>query len=180
MAESLQHKLDRVRSPRVHITYDVEIGGAIEMKELPFVMGVLADLSGQPEQALPRLADRKFVEIDRDNFNDVMAGIKPRLAYRVDNELADDNSKLGVELQFNRMDDFSPERVAEQVEPLRKLMEVRRQLSGLLAKTDGNDTLSERLQDIISNTEKLQQIHDEAGLGETEGNESSPAEEKTE
>ena len=180
MAESLQHKLDRVRSPRVHITYDVETGGAIEMKELPFVMGVLADLSGQPEEALPRMTNRKFVEIDRDNFNEVMAGMKPRLTYRVDNELTDDGSKLGVELRFNHMDDFSPERVAEQVEPLRKLMQIRQQLSGLLAKTDGNDALSERLQEIISNTEELQQIRDEASLGETEGDEASSAEEKAE
>ena len=180
MAESLQHKLDRVRSPRVHITYDVETGGAIEMKELPFVMGVLADLSGQPEEALPRMANRRFVEIDRDNFNEVMAGMKPRLAYRVDNELTDDGSKLGVELRFNHMNDFSPERVAEQVEPLRKLMQIRQQLSGLLAKTDGNDALSERLQEIISNTEELQQIRDEAGLGETEGDEASSAEEEAE
>jgi type VI secretion system protein ImpB len=180
MAESLQHKLDRVRSPRVHITYDVETGGAIEMKELPFVMGVLADLSGQPEEALPRMANRRFVEINRDNFNEVMGGMKPRLAYRVDNELTDDGSKLGVELRFNHMDDFSPERVAEQVEPLRKLMQIRQQLSGLLAKTDGNDSLSERLQEIISNTEELQQIRDEAGLGETEGDEASSAEEKAE
>jgi type VI secretion system protein ImpB len=178
MAESLQHKLDRVRSPRVHITYDVETGGAIEMKELPFVMGVLADLSGQPEEALPRMANRRFVEINRDNFNEVMAGMKPRLAFRVDNQLTDDDSKLGVELRFNHMDDFSPERVAEQVEPLRKLMQIRQQLSGLLAKTDGNDALSERLQEIITNTEELQQIRDEAGLGEAMGDGASSAEEK--
>jgi type VI secretion system protein ImpB len=178
MAESLQHKLDRVRSPRVHITYDVETGGAIEMKELPFVMGVLADLSGQPEEALPRMANRRFVEINRDNFNEVMAGMKPRLAFRVDNQLTDDDSKLGVELRFNHMDDFSPERVAEQVEPLRKLMQIRQQLSGLLAKTDGNDALSERLQEIITNTEELQQIRDEAGLGEAVGDGASSAEEK--
>lgn len=179
MAESLQHKLDRVRSPRVHITYDVEIGGAIEMKELPFVMGVLADLSGQPEKPLPRLSDRKFVEIDRDNFNDVMAGIKPRLSYRVNNELAGDGSTFGVELQFNHMDHFSPEQVAKQVAPLKRLMEVRQQLSGLLAKTDGNDTLSERLQAIISNTEELQQIRNEAGMGEAD-DQGSSAEEKAE
>jgi type VI secretion system protein ImpB len=178
MAESLQHKLDRVRSPRVHITYDVETGGAIEMKELPFVMGVLADLSGQPEEALPRMANRRFVEINRDNFNEVMAGMKPRLAFRVDNQLTDDDSKLGVELRFNHMDDFSPERVAEQVEPLRKLMQIRQQLSGLLAKTDGNDALSERLQEIITNTEELQQIRDEAGPGEAMGDGASSAEEK--
>jgi type VI secretion system protein ImpB len=162
--ESTQHKLDRVRPPRVHITYDVEIGDAIEMKELPFVMGVLADLSGKPEEPLPRMRDRKFVEIDRDNFNAVMRGVKPRLAYRVDNKLTDDDSQMAVELRFNSLEDFEPGRVVQQVEPLRKLLEVRRQLSSLLAKTDGNDRLSEELQKIISNTELLQQVGKEAGV----------------
>jgi type VI secretion system protein ImpB len=134
------------------------------MKELPFVMGVLADLSGKPDEPLPRLRDRKFVEIDRDNFNEVMKGMKPRLAFRVDNKLTDDDTKLGVELRFQNIDDFSPERVAEQVEPLKKLIEVRQQLKGLLAKTDGNDRLAERLQEIINNTEKLQQLGQETGL----------------
>ena len=164
MAESTQHKLDRVRSPRVQITYDVETGGAIEMKELPFVMGVLADLSGKPAEPLPRLRDRKFVEIDRDNFGEVLKGMNPRLAYRVDNKLTDDDTKIGVELGFESLDDFSPERVAQQVEPLRKLIEVRQQLSSLLAKTDGNDQLAERLQEIISNTEMLEKLKEEAGL----------------
>ncbi len=132
--ESTQHKIDRVRPPRVHITYDVETGGAIEMKELPFVLGVMSDLSGKPDEAMPRLRDRKFVEIDRDNFNDVMKGMHPRLAYSVDNKLANDDTKLGVELRVNSIDDFEPEQVAKQVEPLRKLMEIRRQLHGLLAK----------------------------------------------
>jgi type VI secretion system protein ImpB len=167
--ESTQHKLDRVRPPRVHITYDVEIGDAIEMKELPFVVGVLADLSGKPDDPLPRLRDRKFVEIDRDNFNDVMKGTKPRLAFKVDNKLTNDDSKLGVELRFTNMDDFEPERVANQIDPLKKLLEVRRQLSDLLAKTDGNDRLNERLQEIISNTEIMQKIGQEAGL-EAESN----------
>jgi type VI secretion system protein ImpB len=156
--ESTQHKLDRVRPPRVHITYDVEIGDAIELKELPFVVGVLADLSGKPDEALPRLRDRKFVDIDRDNFNDVLKGMKPRLAYKVENKLTNDESKMGVELRFNNLDDFEPEQVVNQVEPLRKLLEVRKQLSDLLAKTDGNDKLNERLQEIISNTELLQKI----------------------
>jgi type VI secretion system protein ImpB len=113
---------------------------------------------------LPRLRDRKFIEIDRDNFNDVLKGMKPRLAFRVDNKLTDDDTKLGVELRFQNIDDFSPERVAEQVEPLKKLIEVRQQLKGLLAKTDGNDRLAERLQEIINNTEKLQQLGQETGL----------------
>lgn len=168
--ESTQHKLDRVRPPRVQITYDVETGGAIEMKELPFVVGVMADLAGKPEQPSAPLKDpkRKFVETDRDNFNDVMKGIGPRLAYKVDNKLTNDDTKIGVEIRFNNIDDFSPEQVAEQVEPLKKLVEVRKQLSALLAKTDGNDKLAEKLQEIIGNTELQQKIGKEAGLG-TEG-----------
>lgn len=167
--ESTQHKLDRVRAPRVQITYDVEVGDSIEMKELPFVMGVLSDLSGKPEESLPKLKERKFVDIDRDNFHEVMSGMKPRLAYKVDNTLADDESKIGVELRFNSMEDFEPAQVVNQVEPLKKLMDVRRQLSDLLSKTDGNDRLADKLQEIISNTELVQQIGKEAGLESKEG-----------
>jgi type VI secretion system protein ImpB len=161
--ESTQHRLDRVRSPRVHITYDVEIGDAIEMKELPFVAGVLGDLSGKPEQPLPRLKDRKFVEIDRDNFNAVMKGMKPRLAYKTDNKLTGDDTKIGVELRFNNLEDFEPEQVVNQVDPLKKLLEARRRLSDLLSKMDGNDKLVELLQDIVSNTEALQKLSQETG-----------------
>lgn len=160
--ESTQHKLDRVRPPRVHITYDVELGDAIELKELPFVLGVLADLSGKPDEALPRLRDRKFIEIDRDNFNDVMKGMKPKLAFQVDNKLTKDDTKMGVELHLSGIEDFEPEQVAGQVEPLRKLMEVRKQLSGLLAKADGNDKLGEKLQEIINSTELAQRISKES------------------
>lgn len=166
--ESTQHKIDRVRPPRVHITYDVEVGDAIEMKELPFVMGVISDLSGKPDEPLPRIRDRKFVEIDRDNFNDVMKGMKPRLAFQVDNKLTNDDSKIGVELRFNNIEDFEPEQVARQVEPLRKLMEIRRELTGLLAKTDGNDKLGEKLREIIGNTELLAKIAKETQSGEGE------------
>jgi type VI secretion system protein ImpB len=161
--ESTQKKLSRVRPPRVHITYDVHIGDAIEMKELPFVMGVLSDLSGNPDEPLPRLRDRKFVEIDRDNFNAAMKGMKPRLAFKVANKLADDDSQMGVELRFNNIDDFEPENVVNQVEPLKKLLDVRRHLSDLLAKTDGNDKLNERLQEIVNNTELLQRASKEMG-----------------
>jgi type VI secretion system protein ImpB len=164
--ESTQHKLDRVRPPRVQITYDVETGDAIEMKELPFVLGVLSDLSGKPEEALPRLRDRKFVEIDRDNFDAVMRGMKPRLAYRVDNKLSDDNTQMAVELKFNSLEDFEPEQVVRQVEPLRKLLETRLQLQALLAKMDGNDKLTDKLQEIISNTDMLKKIGSEVGAGE--------------
>jgi len=156
--ESLQHKLDRVRAPRVQITYDVEIGDAIEMKEIPFVVGVLADLSGKPEDPLPKLKDRKFVEIDRDNFDKVLEGMKPRLAYQVENKITGGDTKMGVELRFKSLDDFHPERVAEQVEPLRKLVEARSKLSDLLGKLDGNDKLDSILQKVISDTEALQKI----------------------
>jgi type VI secretion system protein ImpB len=175
--ESLQHKLDRVRPPRVHITYDVEIGDAIVMKELPFVVGVLADLSGKPDEPLPLLRDRKFVDIDRDNFNEVLKAAKPQLAFRVDNKLTDDETKLGIALRFTNMDDFEPEQVVQQVEPLRKLLEIRRELKGLLAKTDGNDRLNEQLQAIISNTELLQRLRQEAGLGDLGDEGEKPAEE---
>ncbi len=164
--ESLQHKLDRVRAPRVQITYDVEIGGAIDMKELPFVVGVLADLSGKPEEPLPKLKDRKFVEIDRDNFNQVLEGMKPRLAFRVDNKLGGkEDSQIAVELKFKSLDDFHPEQVAAQVEPLKKLIEARRRLAELRNKLDGNDKLDELLQDVISSTETLTALGKEAGVG---------------
>jgi len=169
--EGTQKKLGRVRPPRVHITYDVEVGDAIEMKEIPFVMGVLSDLSGKPEEALPRLRDRKFVEIDRDNFNAVLAGMKPRLAYRVDNKLGDDDSKIGVELRFNNIEDFEPEQVVNQVEPLRKLADARKKLSDLLAKMDGNDRLVELMDEIIQNNAALQKLNTEAGSA-TSGSES--------
>ncbi len=163
--ESTQKKLSRVRPPRVHITYDVEVGDAIQLKELPFVVGVLSDLSGKPDEPLPRLRDRKFVEIDRDNFDAVLNGMKPRLAFRVDNKLANDDSKLGVELRFNGLDDFGPEQVVNQIEPLRKLAEARKKLSDLLSKMDGNDRLVELLHEVINNTQALQKLGKESGTG---------------
>jgi type VI secretion system protein ImpB len=162
--ESLQHKLDRVRPPRVHITYDVEIGGAIELKELPFVVGVLGDFSGKPEQPLGRVRDRKFVEIDRDNFNQVLSGMKPRLALRVDNKLSDDDSKMRVELRFNSIDDFEPDSLVQQVDPLRKLVEARKRLSDLLSKMDGNDRLEELLHEVIANTGAQKQLSQVLGI----------------
>ena len=162
--ESLQHTLDRVRSPRVQITYDVEKGDSIEMKDIPFVVGVLADLSGKPEEPLPKLKKRKLVEIDRDNFNTVLEGMKPRLAYRVDNKLSDDDSSMAVELKFKSLEDFHPEKVAKQIDPLRKLVEAREKLSGLLNKLDGNDKLDELLQEVISSTDSLEKLGREAGV----------------
>ena len=176
--ESTQQKLSRVRPPRVHITYDVEVGDAIQLKEIPFVVGVLADLSGKPEEPLPRLRDRKFVEIDRDNFDAVLAGTKPRLAYRVDNKLSNDDSKMGVELRFNNLEDFEPERVVNQVEPLRKLVEARKKLSDLLSKMDGNDRLVELMDEIIKNTDALQKVSKESAPESASSEESSGSKEK--
>ena len=166
--ESLQHTLDRVRSPRVHITYDVEKEGAIEMKEIPFVVGVMGDYSGKPDEPLPKLKDRKFIEIDRDNFNNVLEGMKPRLAFKVDNRLTEDDTKMAVELRFKSMDDFHPEQVARQVSPVSKLVDARNRLSDLLAKLDGNDDLDELLQDVIASTDTLEQLGQEVGAGKTE------------
>ncbi len=161
--KALQHKLDRIRPPRVQITYDVEIGDAIQKKELPFVVGIMADLSGKPEQPLAKLKDRKFVEIDRDNFNDVLASSAPRLTYRVDNKLTNDGSKLNVELRFRNLDDFNPTNVVNQIEPLRKLLEARRRLTDLLGKLDGNDKLDELLQEVVSNTDGLKELKAQTG-----------------
>ena len=166
--ESLQHKLDRVRAPRVQITYDVEIGDSIEMKEIPFVMGVLADLSGKPDQPLPKMKDRKFIEIDRDNFNSVLEGMRPRLAFRVDNKLTNDDTKVAVELRFKSLDDFRPENVAQQIAPLKKLVDARQKLSDLLAKLDGNDKLDELLQKVVSDTESLEKLSKETGSSKSE------------
>lgn len=166
--ESLQHKLERVRPPRVNITYDVEVGGAIELKELPFVVGVLGDFVGKPEEPLPALKNRKFVEIDPDNFNQVMAGMKPRLAYSVENKLQDDGSKMGVELKFNNIEDFEPDNIVQQIDPLRKLVEARQKLSDLRSKMDGNDKLESMLEDIISNSDKQKQLSDTLGLDKKE------------
>jgi type VI secretion system protein ImpB len=170
--ESLQHTLDRVRAPRVQITYDVEVGDAIEMKEIPFVVGVLGDLSGKPDEPLPKLKDRKFVEIDRDNFDTVLAGMKPRLAFRADNKLTDDDTKMAVELRFKSIDDFHPERVAEQITPVRKLVDTRKKLSDLLNKLDGNDKLDELLQEVISSTDSLEKLGAEAGVKKSKEEES--------
>lgn len=162
--ESVQQKIARIRPPRVQITYDVETGGAIEMKELPFVVGVLGDFSGKPEEALPPVKNRKMVEVDRDNFDQVLAGMKPRLAFTVDNKLQDDGSKMGVEIKFNKMEDFEPDNIVQQVEPLRKLVEARQKLSDLLSKMDGNDKLESILNDVIADTSKQKELGDALGI----------------
>lgn len=161
-SESTQHKLDRVRSPRVQVTYDVETGGAIEKKDLPFVAGVMGDFSGNPAEPLQKLKDRKFVNIDRDNFDDVLKGMKPRLTYRVPNELAKDDSLMNVELNFQSRESFSPEQVVQQIDPLRKLMEARRKLSDLRNKMAGNDRFADLLNDVLQNAEEKKALRQDA------------------
>lgn len=164
MGGSIQHKLGRVRPPRVQITYDVEIGSAIEVKELPFVMGVMSDLSGMQEDALIPLKERKFIEIDRDNFNDIMTSIRPRLTVTVPNKLTNDEGMISSELVFNDLEDFNPINVLKQIEPLRKLFEARTLLKDLLTKLDGNDKLDKLLEEVLLNTEKLDTLKGELGV----------------
>lgn len=171
-SKGTQHKLDRVRPPRVHITYDVEVGNAIEMKELPFVMGVLGDFTGQPTQPLPRLRDRKFVEVNPDNFDQVLEGMKPHLSFSVENKLSEDSdaAQLKVDLHFKSMDDFSPENVVRQVKPLKELMDLRTRLSDLRGSLQGNDKLEELLMETVKDADKLgklkTELSQEAGSNE--------------
>jgi type VI secretion system protein ImpB len=166
--ESTQHKLDRVRSPRVQITYDVEIGGAIELKELPFVVGVLGDLTGQPEQPLPKLKERKFVEVNPDNFDAVLEGMKPHLSFSVENKLSEESEapNLKIDLHFKSMDDFEPENVARQVKPLKELLDLRSRLADLRGSLQGNDKLEELLLEAVGNTQKMEKLKGEMGRKE--------------
>jgi type VI secretion system protein ImpB len=164
MPESIHEKLKRVRKPRVHITYDVETEGAVVQKELPFVVGVMGDFSGDPTQPLKPLRDRKFVQIDRDNFNDIMSRMTPGLNLKVDNTLAGDGSEMGVQLQFNSMEDFEPANVARQVEPLRKLLETRDKLRDLLTKIDRSQDLENVLEQVLENTDKLKELSADLGV----------------
>jgi len=166
--QSIHDKLKRVRPPRVHITYDVETGDAKEVKELPFVMGVLADLSGQPETPLPRFKDRSFVDLNPDNFDSVLESAKPHLAFSVENKLSEDPNagQLKVDLRFKSLQDFEPEQVARQVKPLRELLELRTKLADLRGTLQANEKLDELLQEIITSTEKLEKLRGELGLTE--------------
>ena len=170
MSDSLQKWVGRNRSPRVQITYDVEIGNAFEKKELPLVVGLMADLSGQPENPLPKFKERRFVEIDRDNFNDVMTKIAPRLDISVPDTLKGEGN-LKVELHFNQIDQFEPESIVNQIPRLARLLEARQQLRDLLGKLDGNDELDALLENILQNTEDLKQLK-----GSTEASDGEAAE----
>ncbi len=162
--DSVQQRLGRVRPPRVQLTYDVEVGDATEQKEIPFVVGVMGDFAGQPDpdRPLPKLKDRKFVSIDMDNFDEVMEGIAPRASYRVKNKLSAEGGEFGVNLEFKSIEDFRPESVVQQVEPLRKLLEARTKLSDLRNKLAGNEKLEDALSEVLSSTEKLKQLSAEA------------------
>lgn len=163
--QSIQKRLQKVRPPRVQITYDVEIGGAIEKKELPFVVGVMSDFTGEsaPDRSATKLKDRKFVQVDMDNFDDVMEGMAPQASYRVKNRLSDGGGEFAVNLSFKSFEDFRPEAVVQQVEPLRKLLEARSKLSDLRNKLAGNEKLEDMLADVLSSTEKLQRLGAETG-----------------
>lgn len=163
MAESVQQKLKRVRAPRVHITYDVETEGAQARKELPFVVGVIGDFSGKPYEPLKPLRDRKFIQIDRDNFDDVMQRMTPGAEFKVENTLAGDDSLLPVSLKFKSIDDFEPGAVVDQVEPLRKLLAVRNKLRDLMSKVDRSEELESLLEEVLQNTDKLTALADELG-----------------
>lgn len=161
--QSVQKRLQKVRPPRVQLTYDVEIGDAIEKKELPFVVGVVADLAGQSTLEQPKLKDRKFVSVDRDNIDDVMKGVQPRAAFQVPNKLDERGGTFAVDLTFTSMDSFSPEAVVDQIEPLKKLLEARSKLADLRNKMAGNGKLEDLLADVLGSTEKLQRLGQDAG-----------------
>lgn len=156
--ESIQKRLQKIRPPRVQLTYDVEKGDAIEQKEIPFVVGVLGDFSGKQDGPQPKIKDRKFVSVDMDNFDEVLEGMAPRAVYRVPNKISDAGGEFGVELNFKSIEDFRPEAVVQQVEPLRKLLEARTKLADLRNKLAGNEKLEDLLNDVLNNTEQLKKL----------------------
>lgn len=169
MSGSVHDKLNRVRKPRVHITYDVETEGAEVQRELPFVMGVMGDFSGDPTAPLKSMADRKFIQIDRDNFNDVMASMTPGLKLKVDNKLSEDGGQMGVDLKFNAIEDFEPARVAQQVPALRTLMETRAKLRDLMSKVDRSEELESLLEQVLKSEDEIKSLSSQLGLGKQEG-----------
>jgi type VI secretion system protein ImpB len=166
MSASVHDKLNRVRKPRVHITYEVETEGAEIQRELPFVVGVMGDFSGDPTAPLRPLADRKFIQIDRDNFNDVMAGMTPGLKLKVDNTLSEEGGQMSVELKFSAMEDFEPARVAQQVPALRALLETRAKLRDLMSKVDRSEELESLLEQVLKSEDEMKSLSSQLGLGE--------------
>ena len=170
MADSIHDKLKRVRKPRVHITYDVETNGAVSEKEIPFVMGVMGDYSGDNIDNKKALKDRKFSQIDRDNFNEVMGNIAPEVSMKVKNTLEDDGTEISVGLAFKSMEDFEPHKIVEKVEPLKKLLDTRNKLRDLLTKADRSDDLETILEEVLSNTDAIASLSSELGLDKADDN----------
>lgn len=156
--ESIHSKLSRVRKPRVHITYDVETEGVAVKKELPFVVGVMGDFAGQNTEALKPLKERRFVQIDRDNFDEVLKRMNPKLSFKVDNKLAKDGTEFNVDLEFKSMQDFEPASIVKQVAPLDKLMSTRNKLRDLMTKIDRSEELESILERVLNNNDELQQL----------------------
>ena len=169
MSGSVHQKLARVRKPRVHITYEVETEGAAIERELPFVVGVMGDFAGDPTEPLKPLAERKFVQIDRDNFNDVMARIQPGLNIKVDNTLAADGSQMAVNLKFRSIEDFEPARVAEQVPALKAMLDTRAKLRDLMSKVDRSEELEGLLEEVLQDKDKLAALSSQLGLDKQGG-----------
>jgi type VI secretion system protein ImpB len=157
-SESMQHKNGRVRRPRVHITFDVETGTGLQKVELPFMVGVVADLSAQSDASMRPIKQRAFVPIDRDNFHEVLHKAAPRLAFKVTDRLTDSGGNLPIELRFRHLDDFQPDRVAEQIPALRELLTMRQQFTQLLSKLEGNDRLEQLLNEILADAGKAQAL----------------------
>lgn len=164
MSDSIHDKLKRVRKPRVHITYDLETNGTVVEKEIPFVMGVMGDYSGDNTEGKKPLKERKFSQIDRDNFNEIMSKVNPQLRMKVENVLEGDGSEMSVNLDFKNMEDFEPHRIVEQLEPLKKLMDTRNKLRDLLTKADRSEELESILEDVLSNTNALSSLSSELGV----------------
>lgn len=166
MSDSIHDKLKRVRKPRVHITYDVDTNGAVQEKELPFVMGVMGDYSGDNTDKKKALKDRKFSQIDRDNFNEVMNNVSPEVNLKVENTLEGDGSEMGVNLDFKNMEDFEPQNIVEKVDPLKKLMETRNKLRDLLTKADRSEDLENLLEEVLGDSDALAALQNELGTEE--------------
>ena len=176
MSTGQAHKLSRVRKPRVHITYDVETNGAPVKKELPFVMGVVGDFSGNPTAPPKPLRDRKFNSIDRDNFNDIMKSIKPELNIRVRDVLQGGDKEMPLSLKFTSMDDFNPDQLVNQVPVLKSMRETRNKLRELLTTVDqSNPDLEAKLEQILADTSRLQKMAGELGVSEQKKEEGGEA-----
>ena len=166
--DSVYKKIDKVRKPRVQISYDLEDGGQSVKKELPFVVGVMGDYSGHSEEAKVPIKDRKFINIDGENFNQVMTKMRPELNLKVENKLTDDGKDMAVDLKFNSLDDFEPDNIAQQVPALKKLLAIRSQLRDLLSKADRSEELEALLEQVMQDDDQLQQLSKQLGTDDGE------------